>query len=797
MFCFLLNLAVITMLTGKATSETFAGSAEMNITLCPISYYGEKYEKIYVSFSANTFALCFKGLYKPGVKNDCILVSKGAADRGSLEVLKKEIPFGSLVHKLLPDLMNSGKCVSIIQLTDGEQSEIEQLELGNFGTQAVVAVKTLSGYKDDHVEVDLQVDGLTVSKKKLEASETNNGVFLDISGCRLSGRVYKTNTKVLEPNICSTVTCQVNGVANAISDCGPMERCQGNGSCVVNSVCTVIGPAVIDFIGRVHSVPDRCAYTLLGSSSVPELQVLGVFQERRRKDVFFLDQVLLQLKKKGLLISMGQGSTVHLSNKELKLNASGQVIHGVEFSRNQSGVTAKISACDGTVSVFFDGNTALIHMTGPSVGTVHGLCDDSKGTLCDDKVSEHSATDCEIQYEDSVDGTINCNRATEWCNFFTQEPFAACHSHMSPKPFIAACTQTLCKYPAVDGLRCLFLQAYAQVCSSHSKLTMEGWRSKTRCSATSQASCQNRFCSAHEFCGPDGSKETRCYCRAIFASRHKPTNSFGEVIKCGPKTVSVALADCLLADAGIDHSALHLNDQSCKGEIHEQTHMVIFNFSSSNPCGSVITRNDDQIVFKNTIKTHNSSTVGSIIRHGQINIDLSCYYTEPVVKSLAIKVRQSPVVQQITSGNYVYNLTMTPSAPPVGMKPADETLRVEMKTEGLDGELIALVTDSCWATDQPSASGSQRHDVIISGCPANQAVRVESNGQGTSNQFSVNTLRFSSQTGYVYLHCKVKLCIRKNEPCVPKCSKTERRRRRVVPTFKDENPALITLVWSH
>lgn len=44
-----------------------------------------------------------------------------------------------------------------------------------------------------------------------------------------------------------------------------------------------------------------------------------------------------------------------------------------------------------------------------------------------------------------------------------------------------------------------------------------------------QALCQDQVCSAHEFCGVDTrSGETRCHCRAIFASKYKPTNSFGE-----------------------------------------------------------------------------------------------------------------------------------------------------------------------------------------------------------------------------------------------------------------------------
>lgn len=77
-----------------------------------------------VAFNANRFAVCFNGLYKPGIQNDCIVMSGGTADRGDLAVLKKEIPTGSGVHRLLPNLKNAGKCVNIIPLKDSQQTQV-------------------------------------------------------------------------------------------------------------------------------------------------------------------------------------------------------------------------------------------------------------------------------------------------------------------------------------------------------------------------------------------------------------------------------------------------------------------------------------------------------------------------------------------------------------------------------------------------------------------------------------------------------------------------------------------------
>ncbi|KAG7234500.1 hypothetical protein INR49_004550, partial [Caranx melampygus] len=131
-----------------------------------------------------------------------------------------------------------------------------------------------------------------------------------------------------------------------------------------------------------------------------------------------------------------------------------------------------------------------------------------------------------MQYNDSADSRINCNTTTKWCNMLRRAPFTACSRYIDPQPFITACTEMMCKYPAEDGLKCQFLEAYTRACRHHSNITVEGWRSKTRCSASSQDLCQDRFCSAHEFCGVDSkSRQTRCHCRASFASKYKSTGA--------------------------------------------------------------------------------------------------------------------------------------------------------------------------------------------------------------------------------------------------------------------------------
>lgn len=83
----------------------------------------------------------------------------------------------------------------------------------------------------------------------------------------------------------------------------------------------------------------------------------------------------------------------------------------------------------------------------------------------------------------------------------------------------------------------------------------------------------------------------------------------------------------------------------------------------------------------------------------------------------------SASVQYVTSGVWNYTLTMKAYTDAARMQPVDLNTELHLnqkvwfalKTDGLDDKIVALVTHSCFATDEPAASGSLRHDLIIDG----------------------------------------------------------------------------------
>ncbi|KAL4008072.1 hypothetical protein ACER0C_001924 [Sarotherodon galilaeus] len=781
----LLFLSALTALSGAQRFIT--KSSVVNISSCPITYYGQKYEQLYVNITSGNVAICFNGFFSPETGGDCIVQHSRGAQRFEFFI----IPGNSLEYgarENLPTIQNSLQCTVAI----GFDSIIGFL-LNNYGTQAALVFFT---YSSDTLVCDVQVGGTTVKRVNTTSSTP---AFVDLSGCRHSGELYPPGTVISsDPETCLSLTCNETAVLQT-SSCGPLERCQGNNICVLDTTCTVTGPTIIDVHGQINSIQDRCAYSLFSTGSTPDFQVLGYFRDRRRTDVSFLDSVTLRVD--GHYIHLEQGGRVQLDDSTLTLSSSPQLVHGVQLSKDQTGVTAKLSLSNLTISVFFDGDTAQIRLQGPAGSSVEGLCGSSSRSLSDLRLSEYSSTSCEIQYSEPADSTINCTSVTERCNLLKKAPFSSCNSDIDPEPYITACTNTLCKYPAVDGLNCQFLKAYARACSLHNH-TLDGWTSKTGCS--SEAFCQDRTCSDHEFCGEKTvGGDTRCFCRAIFASKYQENNSLGDPTVCKQNSASVTLVGCLLEDKDIDYSALHLNDPTCRGQVDELTHMVTFSFNSSNSCGTEVTTNNSQVIYKNTIMTQNSSS-DIITRHDQIYIDFSCIQTQPDIKTETFRIRDSSVIQHIKSGVWDYTLTMQ-SFTDAGRTQAvdfstevqlDQKIWVELKTDGLDGDMVVMVTDSCWATDQPSPDSTPRYDLIINGCanPADQTVQVKENGLGTSNYFSFNMFQFTGSSGEVYLHCKLHLCPKQNN-CVPTCPAGARRRRSA--RSKYEGEAFISMAWTH
>ncbi|XP_063767731.1 alpha-tectorin-like [Eleginops maclovinus] len=569
-------------------------------------------------------------------------------------------------------------------------------------------------------------------------------------------------------------------------------------------LCTVTGPTVVDIQGRVDSVQDLCAYSLMESETNPGVQVQASFHERRRRDVSFLNRVILYVQDPGVHIYLEQGGEVKLNKQTLTLDATATVVHGMELSKDESGVTAKTSHLNHNLTVFFDGYTALMHIEGPTGSSriVTGLCGNSSSFRISE-LTDISETNCDAKYEDTADSTFNRIAMTEHCNLLKEAPFRECHSHVDPEPYFTACNDTLSKYPAGDGLNCQFFEAYAKACSLYSKDAIDGWRSNVNCSAEPQAFCQGRFCSSHEFCG-ETSSGTRCFCRAVFASTVTSEKPFGEAVTCNGSSRVATLYGCLLEDKGISYSDLHLFDTTCISEMDHLTHVVSLSLdTNTKPCGSIIKMNNEsEIINKNGVMLETN---------GMELVDFTCPFTFPDIDidfSVIFQVKSGfsnpNTVAYVTSGIWNYTLSMRaymdahreyPVTPNTQLK-LNQKVWLELQAAGVDEKIVALVTENCYATSDPSPHTNLKYDLITNGCanPADDTVVIESNGERLTDYFSFNMFKFNGNSRDMYLHCRLNLCLKSDNSCTRSCGKGARRRRSYKETH-DETDSIVIMAW--
>ncbi|XP_033988913.1 kielin/chordin-like protein isoform X2 [Trematomus bernacchii] len=454
-----------------------APGGNINISDVPITFYGKTYTWLHVKMGNKT-EVCLKN--DPSEDDiDCVVTNDGVAS----DKVKYSIQPGSFPpHSSLVNIKTQAQGLVDLKFFTGATQNMDW-EFSNFGLQAACGSHHAAGHPfSDSLNISTTVGGTVMDTWEPPAGTST---LRDLSGCRGSGGAVMPGSEMPNLGPCSTGVCSLSAVLSNVTACGPEEVCQADNTCAevpkAPVVCTVTGSTVIGFHGAVHSVQDRCAYSLMEPEGSASFNLMAAFRERRRTDVPLLDHLILSLP--GVTMYLEQGGRVRVGGEALVLSSTAQLMHGVELSKDQTGVTAKFPSSNMTL--FFDGNSA--HVTGLPEA-VEGLCgspsNSSWTTTPTAEKSSISLPGCEIQYQDSVDSAINCNRCTDHCNLMRQPPFSACHEHTDPEPYISACTHTLCRYPSVDGVDCHFLEAYAKACSLEANVTLEDWRSTSGCCKT-------------------------------------------------------------------------------------------------------------------------------------------------------------------------------------------------------------------------------------------------------------------------------------------------------------------------
>ncbi|XP_061598353.1 pancreatic secretory granule membrane major glycoprotein GP2-like [Cololabis saira] len=758
MFRPLFYLSLLVALTGadaggSGAPKSFSLPHTYNFSSCPLNFYGIKYTSFTAEKFGSTIRFCF-GLNCTDAMTD----NDGSGDTGvTFQTGQPDDDLDKAIKEKMSTNEEQMKC--FLKMTySTHKGSWNTFFFVQYETRSFVGVQNSATKPDDSLDNAPSLD-----------------VVLDMSGCRTEADVFiSPGEEEYDDDTCVTYSCSSESVLS-VKGCPENHHCDGNGTCIPYRICTLTGPTVINGDGDVTTVEDRCTYTLMSDNDlVSEFEVLASYKDRRRTDVSFLDSVTL---KNGVEVLLEQGGTVKVDGSAVELTSSLQDHgDGVKLSKTEAGVFAKLKLNDSVeVTVFFDGNTAQLKTTsGFGYYPPGGLCGD------DDKASSTNQTasgSCWNMPTETSNLPVDCDAIKERCNILMKEPFSSCHATVNPAPYITACSDTVCQYPDEDGLMCQFLEAYARACSLVN-IQLEEWRSNQKCS-TSQIVCESP-CSDNEFCGLVSGSPT-CLCRSIFASAYRSSNNLGDPTVCIGDSASLTLVGCLLAEKGIDYSTLHLNNKTCTGVMDDESHMVTFSFDNDN-CGTLVEKEESKVSYKNTIQTTSSSSSSVITRHNEVKIDFSCIHVEPKIKTMSFTIKDSSVSQEVTS-EVASSFTVTMSAYTDAEHTQavdsdtevllDQKIWVELTSDGLDENLVAMVIDSCWATGQEASDSDVKYDLIKDGC-ANKddsTVQVEGNGEGTSSYFSFSMFEFTGSSSAVYLHCQIHLCVKdNNNNCLPDCS---------------------------
>lgn len=148
---------------------------------------------------------------------------------------------------------------------------------------------------------------------------------------------------------------------------------------------------------------------------------------------------------------------------------------------------------------------------------------------------------------------------------------------------------------------------------------------------------------------------------------------------------------------------------------------------TSNGSSEVITRQDEiYIEFSCINKKPEMQTVvfriqGRFVRLSNRNLKVLFGVVYDCIDVLFVLC--STVVQYIKSEVWNYSVTMkaftdgsrTQVLTPDSEVKLNQRIWVELETDGLNGDLVSVVTDSCWATDNQMSNSTPKYDLIMDG----------------------------------------------------------------------------------
>nr|XP_015813498.2 uncharacterized protein LOC107384653 [Nothobranchius furzeri] len=201
------------------------GTGVVDHSACPVTYFGIQHTELQMIFDYPVVRIC--GALIP----ECMYLYDPQADRATVEVQQKTTGPGSVIHQTLKNFHSTSHCILKFELKDATSRTHLTYIIYNFGKQTALQFIPTSLFTETMLNIHVVVPNNAVITGSYRLADWKNGVILDGSGCRFSGKIILPGKSKKFPKTCENAVCSPTADLTLNSLCGPKEICHYNAGC--------------------------------------------------------------------------------------------------------------------------------------------------------------------------------------------------------------------------------------------------------------------------------------------------------------------------------------------------------------------------------------------------------------------------------------------------------------------------------------------------------------------------------------------------------------------------------------
>ncbi|XP_067684993.1 ZP domain-containing protein-like [Haliotis asinina] len=178
-------------------------------------------------------------------------------------------------------------------------------------------------------------------------------------------------------------------------------------------------------------------------------------------------------------------------------------------------------------------------------------------------------------------------------------------------------------------------------------------------------------------------------------------------------------------------------------------------------CGTRVKKIGGTFVYENQVLSHTVPVNGLVTRARNVNITVSCYYSNNftarsfyVVETSALHITDHSLGDYQISTDLIHNGN---TYRPGNTVEPDDKLSIKLYLENSDSHL-QVFAKSCKATPTDEADHPEQYIILENGCTTESALTFKDVREMTQDTLTFKTFNFVNSSNIMYFHCEVLVC---------------------------------------